>query len=145
MKSKLIAIIESLISAVIALLGFSSCDSEVMYGSPNGDFRVSGLVTDEEGIPIDKARVIVRPYVFGDGMYYHHECDTLTTDLAGKYWGEINGIPSSKIVIVCEDPQGAYQPDSVEIKPKYENGDHDWYEGVATAEVNFKLNKAAEN
>lgn len=147
MKQRLAAIVGSIFSAIIAMLGFSACVAELMYGSPNGDFRVSGLVTDEEGAPVDKARVIVRPYGFGDGHYFlrDYECDTLSTDIAGKYRGEINGFPSKKIVIVCEDPQGGYQTDSVEVTPKYVNGDNDWYMGVATAEVNFKLKKAEEN
>ena len=148
MKKKFASIIGSIFSAIIAMLGFSSCEAEYMYGTPNGDFRVSGLVTDEEGAPVNKARVIVRPYGFGDGHYFlnDYECDTLSTDIAGKYRGELKRrSPSKKIVIVCEDPQGGYQTDSVEVNPKYEGGDHDWYMGAATAEVNFKLKKAEDN
>ncbi len=147
MKQKITTIVGAVMSAIVAILGFSSCEAEYMYGTPHGDFRVSGLVTDEEGAPVNKARIIVRPYGFGNGEFFLHdyECDTLVTDIAGKYRGEISGVPSKKVVIVCEDPQGGYQTDSVEVKPKYENGDHDWYEGAATAEVNFKLKKAEEN
>ncbi len=149
MKERLTAIVGSVISAIVALLGFSGCDDSSsqldMYGTPYGDFRVSGLVTDEEGAPVNKARIIVRPYGFGDRHYIPQKVDTLSTDMAGMYNGEISDFPSTKIVIVCEDPKGAYKTDSVEVKPKYENGDNGWYSGVATAEVNFKLKKEKEN
>lgn len=147
MKQKLTAIVGPVISSILAMLGFSSCsDVEAdMYGTPHADFKVSGLVTDDEDTPIDKARVIIRPYGHMDGQYFldEYQCDTLTTDIAGKYKGQITNIfPSDKIVIVCEDPQGGYQTDSVEVKPKYEKGGKKWFVGVATAEANFKLKKA---
>ena len=146
MKQKLTAIVGSVVSSILAMLGFSSCsDVEAdMYGTPHADFKVSGLVTDDEDAPVNKARVIIRPYEYYNGQYFldKYQCDTLTTDVAGKYKGQITGFPSDKIVIVCEDPQGGYQTDSVEVKPKYENGDKSWFVGVATAEANFKLKKA---
>ncbi len=154
MKHKFTAIFGSMISAIIAMLGFSSCsesdepfeDIPLMYGTPHAEFKFSGLVTDENGKPIDKARVIVRPYGYGDGHYILHQnaVDTVSTDVAGKYKGELSCFPSQKIVLVCEDPRGAYQTDSVEVRPKYENGDHNWDFGVAKAEANFKLKKAAK-
>lgn len=148
MKQKFAAIVGSVVSYIIAMLGFASCSSddvvEYMYGTPHADFQVSGLVTGEEDAPVNKARVIVRPYGYGDGQHFlnEHDCDTLTTDIAGKYEGQITSFPSDKIVIVCEDPQGGYETDSIEVKPKYENGSNNWFLGVATAEVNFKLKKA---
>lgn len=55
MRNKLAAIVGSVMSAIIALLGFSSCSEPEpepvpdMYGSPYATFKVSGNLTDEIG------------------------------------------------------------------------------------------------
>ncbi len=40
---------------------------------------------------------------------------------------------------MTEDPSGIYQADSVEIEPKFEGGDHDWYSGSYSTTHNFTL------
>lgn len=51
----------------LALLGFASCNSNedpgdipLEYGTPTVGFQVQGVVTDEEGNPLEDIQVIVR-------------------------------------------------------------------------------------
>lgn len=61
MKNRLTAIFGTLLSAIVSMLGFSACSSQAdMYGSPYGDFKISGIVTDEADKPVAGARIMVR-------------------------------------------------------------------------------------
>ena len=44
-----------LLTSVLMLLGFSTCDSEpgaAMYGTPHADFTIKGKVINQENMPI---------------------------------------------------------------------------------------------
>ena len=44
-----------LLTSVLMLLGFSTCDSEpgaAMYGTPHADFTIKGKVVNQENMPI---------------------------------------------------------------------------------------------
>lgn len=153
MKQRIMGIVGSLISAIVSMLGFSGCDGgaasdepgALMYGSPHGEFQFSGLVTDGSGTPIEKARVIVRTVKDEDGNYIHWPiiCDTVFTDKAGLYKGEMK-TSSATAMILCEDPAGHYRPDSTEVVLKYKDPGENMFVGTATAITNFSLSKTSE-
>ena len=66
MKTKLSQLTQWLLTTVIALLGFSSCDPldhPVMYGSPTADYKAEGVVTDEDGNPIEGIQIKVEALI----------------------------------------------------------------------------------
>lgn len=150
MKLRLFSFFSSLISSFLALIGFAGCDSEgnepaVMYGTPHGDFRFNGLVNDEGGAPIKDARVIVRPHSDKNGNFFLWDADTVYTDITGKYNGEMPSF-TNKVMIVCEDPQKQFMPDSTVVSLNYVKPDKNdpWHIGTATTTVDFTLKKASE-
>ena len=70
----------------LALLGFASCTSNedpedipLEYGTPTVGFQVQGVVTDEEGNPLEDIQVIVRRAYNND----YRSGDTIYTDNKG--------------------------------------------------------------
>lgn len=136
-----------LLSAVLALLGFSACDSindtPQMYGTPHGDYEISGLVTDEASTPLSNIRVIVSSTDSKGVGYRQYDADTVYTDEKGHYVVENEGFSSSRRQVYCEDPAGVYEADSTIVKLDYKGGSG-WYHGKAVATADLKLKKKAE-
>lgn len=146
MKKTILNLISALMSGVLALLGFSGCSSDGpmdMYGTPYGEFKVSGLVKDSSGTPLANARIIVRKYKRADTKDYHYEpgaSDTVMTDSKGRY-SDVGQIVEKEIRVVCEDPSGVYAPDSTDVKLQFKDADG-MYMGLADATVDFTLGKS---
>lgn len=161
-EKRLTRIIGSLLTAVLGILGFSGCgendgidDRPDMYGTPYGDFQISGIVSDEEGAPVDSARVISRAHKFDgndhdteNGYMVHDEWynDTVYTDAKGHYLLEKSGlIPYGAVMVVVQDPKGGYESTYREVKLDYKGESYDgWYVGKAEATVDFTLKKKEE-
>lgn len=145
MKGKILTLLSAIMSGIISLLGFSACSNEIMYGSPHGDFKVSGLVKSESGQPIQNVRIIIRKWSPGkDYLYVPGASDTVMTNVKGMYYDSGESSGETRMRVVCEDPSGAYESDSVEVRLDYKGGDHDWYIGKAEATADFTLRKAEE-
>ena len=155
MKAKLSNATQWILTAIISLLGFSGCSKEeemlCMYGTPTADYKAEGVVTDEDGNPIEgiKVRVELQSYINNstekkavysgdDGQfitpkYFNLEILSLTaTDIDGdKNGGEF------------EDKTINLQG----IKPTLDKSNADgWYQGVYNYKVDFKLTKkSADN
>lgn len=118
MKQAFLNLINMMLSGMLVMLGFSSCsegdnpeDIPLMYGSPHGSYKVSGLVTDTDGAPVKDARIIVRKYkADGQYLYYPKACDTTYTDSQGRYEREGESGSENSIRLVCDDPQGLLHP-----------------------------------
>lgn len=149
-ESYLKRMVGSLLTAVLAILGFSSCKEELMYGTPHGEFEISGIVTDEAGDPMEGMRVISRSRrSTGDDSEYGYSttenCDTVYTDSKGHYVIEQETIAGPKwAFVLAEDPDGGYESAYEELNLKYHGGDHDWYFGKAVATADFVLKKTEE-
>lgn len=139
MKSKIISRINMIISALIAMLGFSSCIPKCEYGVPHTEFRASGTITDENKKPIENIQVDIR-----------HEGKSLLWQ-GGSYTGK-NGkysvqsgwnfsAPFDSLDIVATDTAGVYATDSVRVSTETnKKGDGHWLQGVAevTADIHMK-------
>lgn len=138
----------TLLTAVLAILGFSGCKEELMYGTPHSDFEISGIVTDEDGDPMEGIRVISRSdRSTGEGSENGYSttagCDTVYTDPSGHYVIQRECISGPKwVMVLAEDPEGRYESAYEELNLKYHGGDHDWYGGKAVATADFVLKKA---
>lgn len=154
MKTKLSQLTQWLLTAVIALLGFSACedkDRPIMYGSPTADYKAEGVVTDEDGNPIEGIQIKVEAqtyigqtvepevvYSSSDGLYTtkkYKDRPILYLHIS-DIDGEKNGGEFEEMTINLQ-----------ELKPVLDKTDADgWYIGVYNYVVNFKLTKkSADN
>lgn len=135
MNKTLFKIINTLLSCILGILGFSSCDKGYMYGTPTSRYKASGIVTDKQGYPIEGARVVT--YTEPEITYFY---DTVFTDSKGKYISEGGSIGRPHILyVICDDPNDKYLPDSTTVTLNYKGGDKDWDLGTASVTVNFTL------
>lgn len=146
-KSNWLKVFNSILSSLLTLLGYTSCDSSedipVEYGTPYAKYEVKGKVVDKESLAtIEGARVIVKPVISNDGAeqtspYYN---DTVYTDKDGKYIYQKEVEAYDYLRVVCEDPSGTYEADSTLLKMNPENG-QGWYQGSDSQTADFELDK----
>ena len=141
-NEKLMAVVSRLCVAVLALLRFSCSDSngygsECMYGTPTGSFEGKGVVTDEEGNPVDDSEVRVTFPKVPSGIY---SLETVRTNSSGDYsiMGGSEGATQVKVVCV---PPGELEPDSVIVDLDYDKKESTWNKGKASFTADFKLKK----
>ena len=138
--------------AVLAALGFSSCDPIINiidppceYGTPNCNFKVDLTVQDENGKALKGIKVIPAGTVDEihgldeNGNLMSQSKDTLVTDASGKvsrtYW--LFSAPE-KLKVYFEDPDGdlnggSFARDSAEfVSTKTGEGNKHWYQGEWT-------------
>lgn len=114
MKKRIFSV-RTLLSGVLAMLGFTGCENawngSEMYGTPSVDYRVIGEVTDEAGKPLQGIRVIVKDKsidrIDDDWTKYYHEGDTVYTDAKGSFKSaKIRSIAIYQQRIVFDDVDG---------------------------------------
>lgn len=62
-----------LLTSVLMLLGFSTCDSEpgaAMYGTPHADFTIKGKVVNQENMPIPDIEIKCLVEHHGDNRHW---------------------------------------------------------------------------
>ena len=146
MKAKVSKVFISIITGLLGMLGFQSCNifggGMVMYGTPHADFNVKGKVTDEDGKPVPGARTVIDSYYgWTDdlGISYSNldYTDTLYTDSQGYVNAKamVFGV-SSHITVTVTDIDG---PENGEFEEKVienlhmhkvKDGDGSWYGGA---------------
>lgn len=138
-----------LLSGVLALLGYTSCDSlgiggetPVEYGSPYARYEIKGKVVDKETkATVEGARIIVKPMQWqSDETYPPQAFDTLQTDKDGDYLYQNEATVTDRFRVVCEDPSDVLKADSTTVEMKPEGGEG-WYQGSDTRVVDFELEK----
>ena len=147
--------IQGLLSTLLVLLGFSSCDKigALEYGSPYVDFQVKGQVTDESGKPIEGIRVTIENETYGfsvnhDGVWKYSFADTVYTDADGRFVSrEINdGSIYGKIFFEDIDgpANGSFLPDSANLEnleQKQIEDEDGWYNGKFEVNVQQELER----
>ncbi|WP_308761792.1 radical SAM-associated putative lipoprotein [uncultured Bacteroides sp.] len=136
-----------MLSGALALLGFTSCiggESPDEYGTPYAEYEIKGKVLDEKKEPMTGMRVIVKENPPATDSYYSGRKDTVYTGDTGEYlFKDDRAWPTMGYRVVCEDPDGVYKADSVDVEMKPEHG-KGWYEGRDSKEVDFELKKKEE-
>lgn len=141
----------TVLTALLGLLGFESCDSPdeygpipVEYGTPNADFIVKGVVTDEAGKPIQGIQAnFVNDMTFG--------VVSTSTDASGKYEISARSYPDlygCQLIVEDIDGEangGEFLSDTLDLSTKkpvqVKNGDGNWYEGAYELSQDIKLKK----
>ena len=122
--------LSKMLGAIIALLGFSACGDELcMYGTPSGEYEISGVVYGDDNEKLDGAMVTTSIR------------DTVYTS-EGKYTikSPERTFPINKIEVKAE--KSGYKDLTKEVTLKYSGGKGSWYEGKAEAVQDFNLQKS---
>lgn len=140
--------VQHLLSGMMALLGFSACNSETpcLYGTPSADYKVMGTVTDEDGNPIEGIQVVVVDSLMqdnyiqkGDSYVERSKMDTVYTDKQGKYASrDIQTFGTEEVEVVFNDVDesangGLFVRKELSVKElksnQVEKGDGSFYKG----------------
>lgn len=150
MKKRCNKIFGWIISGMLSLLGFSSCDiipdMPLEYGTPNANYTVKGKVTDHANKPIQGIEVTIKRS--GLPVDDPFNSKTLASDTKGEFSNEFKGEFPRDIVftLTFTDIDGVQngefntKQESVEIKSSELKGrSSGWFAGSATKEVTVKL------
>lgn len=145
MKAKLLTRVNALITLLMGVLGFSSCESHFMgmYGVPSGNLTFEGKVVNEEQEALPDVQIVRRGGWKDDipQMYWEEYADTLYTNSEGEYYREYPDIfPLQYQKITATDPSGIYESTDTIVTVEYKGG-QGWYEGKAALKVDFVLKK----
>ena len=141
-----------LLSSVLALLGFSSCegidgpgDYPCLYGTPYTHFDVKGTVQNADGQVLNGVNVTVKSVYKGEGVEYPQQIDIVETGADGKYksfgsWSGFNERYTLRVVV--DDPSGVYESDSTDVKlDRTTEGENEWCWGTDLGTADFTLKK----
>jgi putative lipoprotein (rSAM/lipoprotein system) len=153
-KKSFIRVTNRVLVALLALFGFSNCDSGVVeYGVPNADYTVKGTVVNKadakpiKGIRIGFTRSYSEPVTMYGVMPQPFRSNAAdTTNVTGNYEFSDNFIPVEGINIYVEDidgtQNGLYNDTviNVDLKNATKSGKTtNWYEGKFTKVQNIEL------
>ena len=151
----------AVLTALLGLLGFESCDSPdeygpipCEYGTPYADYQFSGTVTDESDSPIKDIKVSAKyVYQINDGIVKTYGVDSTQTDGSGKYAFESRRFvsdPDLKLIVEDIDGEangGTFKNDTIDIdfdkakKVKEPDKDDSWSSGTFAITQDIKLKK----
>ena len=142
MEKRIIKFWDKIVVVLLGLLGiFNSCEKPCEYGTPLGEYKLNGIVTDKETAnPIQNIQVVrFRNSDYGDTLY---------TDAEGKY--AFHDFSFGEFHLKFEDIDGEENGGEFktkEIKTKLtqadqvEKGDGKWNDGKFVKTVNIELEK----
>lgn len=160
MKARNKNLIATLCSAILALLGFASCEkisgtARDEYGCPTMDYKVMGTVSDEAGEPVKGIRVTFRATesIADDGTP-RFITESHLTDGQGRYdIGEQRKQYTWAEQLIVEDVDGEangglFVNDTIDLEralyenlgKQYKKGDG-WYQGGYEVNVDVTLKK----
>ena len=154
MNKKWITHYNSVLTAGLAALGFTSCNGwggqSVEYGTPTVSYHVTGHVTDEAGNPIPGIKVkVVDPYDFDRAA--NGKPDSTFTDAEGKYVSKQHrSVTIDEAIVTMTDEDGdanggTFANDTVRnkeiVKKQTKKGDGNWMMGIYELTANKKLKK----
>ncbi|MFV0538439.1 MAG: radical SAM-associated putative lipoprotein [Dysgonomonas sp.] len=147
MKLKAYILYSKIISSLLLLLGFTSCDSEgggggsiAEYGTPSAKFIVKGTLVDktDNTTAIGGMKVAIGyPHTDGAGIKKTYYVDSIVTNNTGGFSLSIRDFPTSrKFVMKYEDTDAAQNgnygltTDTVRFEnPSFTGGKEGWYVG----------------
>lgn len=128
-----------IICSLIGMTGFyASCskseESSCEYGTPTASYSFKGIVTDENGLPIENVKVL-------EALNFIRK-DSCLTDKDGKFSIQSGETASSKILLSFTK-EGYNEKDTLFLHSEFEfkKGDGNWYIGNGEKEVNITLYK----
>ena len=143
LNKKYLTVIKQCFIALLALVGFSSCDDSNMckYGTPYATIDVKGVVKNTFDEPIKGIKIKCADS--------YHNLDSTYTDESGSYRINLETFPPANnlLTIYAEDADGTenglYQNDTVQVTLDYNDNDS-WYAGQANVVQDFILKEIIE-
>lgn len=140
-----------LLTSVLMLLGFSTCDSEpgaTMYGTPHADFTIKGKVINQENMPIPDIEIKCLVEHHGDNRHWFDTIPAVSTDPAGVFHCQFEEFPTDKLRIIATDidgpKNGSYEKDSTNLtlsSDDYKGNTGSWFKGSVEKEIKFNLKR----
>lgn len=156
-----------LLSSLLAVLGFSSCDNTsddeitYMYGTPTSTFSIKGKVQNEVGQALSGVRVVIpkcefyqvatENFIPDQAIITAEIRDTLYTDGEGHFERVFYDFPSDTVRYEMQfydiTPRPGippYEPDTLKVTfsrgdLKTSKDDGEWYRGLAEKEITVVL------
>lgn len=131
-----------ILSALVALLGFSSCSTKVMYGQPSATFVIQGTVIDKDTkAPVEGVLIKIN-----DDRKSFYESFLYKTSRYGTFDADMQIDPGLMTLrVIWQDiDRGIYKKDSLDItinSSDYKGGDGAWYYGSQTHALTFEIEK----
>ena len=156
--------INTLLAALLTLLGFSNCSSEALveYGVPNADYTVKGIVIDKANAkPIKGVRIGFSSNYNGPVLMYgvmpqpYRSIKADTTDINGAYKlsdnFSVGEIEDNILTVYVQDIDGAENGafnDTI-LNVDFENAkktgkSKNWYDGEYSIDMKIELTKKKE-
>ena len=150
MKTRVVSFYAKVLSFLLMLFGFQSCDTGMAeYGTPSATFKVKGKVQDNDTKePVKNIRAVlvrVQQYESSNQKIENiYETDTVYTNNAGEFSTSVTSFPGSnvefkiKFADVDGTENGEYESKDVEVifdNPRYEGKSGSWHEGEVTKNV----------
>lgn len=150
MTTKLITLLNLLLSTVIGLLGFGcathSSPIVAEYGVPHAEFTVKGKVSNKANEPLENIQIILKRGSKDDtGIIYLENFDALYTNTEGdyyKYYPDVFPLTYSRVIV--NDTTEVYASDSLDVNTRYSGGDGNWNLGESTLSADFVLEKKSK-
>lgn len=140
LKLKVLARLNVLLGAVLALFGCESCSMPCLYGTPSATFMFKGKVVNEEREPLKDIHVTVKGYG-NERMHY----SDMVTGADGQYSDTLYVFPYDTLNVVFTDTTQVYQADSTRVVVKWdEDKQGEWDMGAYEFEVSMQLKKNTE-
>ena len=150
MKTKVVSFYVKVVSFLLMLLGFQSCNTAMVeYGTPSATFKVKGKVQDSDTKePIKNVRAVLVRVQHHENSNQKieniYETDTVYTNNAGEFSTSVTSFPKSnvefkiKFADVDDVENGEYESKDVEVifdNPEYQGGSGSWYKGEAAENI----------
>lgn len=159
MKVRFIRWYQTILTALLTLMGFEACSSNEeddrpapMYGVPNATYHLLGTVTGQGGNPIEGIKTAVKMVYLVDvnnKMKEYIGIDSVKTDANGQYKLSFSTIPNyPDIKVIVEDIDspangGEFQSDTLDIDydkaVMTEEGKSSWSSGTFDIHQDIKM------
>lgn len=142
MRLWVLARVNVLLGALLALLGLGCGGCAEKYGSPYATYQYEGSVTNEQQQPLKDIQVTIK------APKYNNEpiAEPVFTEEDGRFRGntwEETAIDTLNVVFT--DTTQVYREDSTQVVVKWEKSKEEWCAGECEFEVNMQLKKNTED
>lgn len=140
-RLRILAQVNVLLGAVLALFGLGCGGCAVEYGSPYATYEYEGSVTNEQQQPLKNIRVTVK------APKYNNEpiAGPVFTEEDGRFHGKAWDMCTfDTLNVVFTDTTQVYREDSTQVVLKWQKSTEEWCVGECEFEVNMQLKKNTE-
>ena len=140
-RLRVLARVNVLLGAVLALFGLGCEGCAKKYGSPYATYQYEGSVTNEQQQPLKDIQVTIKAPKYNNEPIARPVFTEEDGRFRGETWGETT---IDTLNVVFTDTTQVYQTDSTQMVVKWEKSREEWCAGECEFEVNMQLKKNTE-